>query len=161
MADICNVLGSSRPFTAEQKTQLSKISVNLYSWFERLPAGFIYNEPNAYAVLMQYCKAQILVLQASGCGEEIAEEHRVRIYDAAIRILRLLLIHSQTQGNDHIRSVMLDTVNFALDTLVDQHLQHPDLIRSQEHDIQWLRLAVESMTNMQARFPSLTVGCSR
>ncbi|KAK3652919.1 hypothetical protein LTR56_004867 [Elasticomyces elasticus] len=156
MADICNLLSSSRPFTAEQKTQLSKISVNLYSWFERLPAGFVYDEPNAYAVLMQYCKAQILVLQASGCGEEIAEKHRVRIYDAAIRIIRLLLIHGQTQGNDHIRSVMLDTVNFALETLVDQHLQHPGLVRSQEHDIRWLRLAVEIVVNMQARFPIVT-----
>ncbi|KAK5674430.1 hypothetical protein LTS10_012818 [Elasticomyces elasticus] len=157
MADTCNVLSSSRPFTAEQKTKLSKISVDLYSWFERLPAGFVYYEPNAYAVLMQYCKAQILVLQASGCGEEIAEKHRVRIYDAAIRIIRLLLIHGQTQGNDHIRSVMLDTVNFALETLVDQHLQHPGLVRSQEHDIRWLRLAVEVVVNMQARFPIVTL----
>ncbi|KAK5692378.1 hypothetical protein LTR97_010686 [Elasticomyces elasticus] len=153
MADICNVLSSSHPFDAEGKIQLAGLSVDLYSWFDKLPTDFVYDEPNAYAVLMQYCKAQILVQQASCCGEGSAEEHRVRIYDAAIRIIRLLLIHRQTQGNDYIRSVMLDTVNFALDTLVNQHLQHPDLIRFQEHDIQWLRMAVESMINMQARFP--------
>jgi hypothetical protein len=153
MADICEVLNNSRPLNAEEKTRLSRLSVVLYSWFERLPPGFIYDEPNAYAVLMQYCKAQILVQQASGCGEQAVEVHRVRIYDAAIRIIRLLLIHRKTQGNDHIRCVMLETVSFALATLIDQYLQYPHLLETQKRDIQLLRLAIESMVELQPRFP--------
>lgn len=155
MADICEVLSSNRPPSADEKTRLSLLNIDLHRWFEKLPTGFVYDEPDAYAVLMQYCKARILVQQASGPGEEAAEIHRVRIYDAAIRIIRLLLIYRQTQASQQIRSVMLETVNFAIATLVDQYLEYPYLMETHNSDISWLRLAIESIQKIQPHFPIL------
>ncbi|KFY92971.1 hypothetical protein V498_04641 [Pseudogymnoascus sp. VKM F-4517 (FW-2822)] len=160
MADICDVLNSSRHLNDDAKNRLSQYSVNLQSCLDKLPVGFVYNEPSAadldptaYSVHMQYCKVQILVLQSSD-GDDVADEsRRVHIYDAAIRIIRLLLIYRQIHGTERIRSVMLDAVNLALETLVDQYLQHRDLIETRKHDIQWLHLAIKSMIDIQPHFP--------
>lgn len=153
MADICEILNSKRPPNANDKTCLSQLNTNLHSWLGKLPSSFVYNEPNAYEVLMQYCKAQILVQQASGPGDKAAEVHRVGIYDAAIRIIHLLLIYRQTKGINQVRSVMLETANFAIATIVDQYLEYPDLIKPEKRDFQWLRLAIESMMNIQPYYP--------
>ena len=153
MADICEVLNSKRPPNADEKTCLSRLNTNLHSWLDKLPSSFVYNEPNAYEVLMQYCKARILVQQASGPGDKAAGVHRVGIYDAAIRIIYLLLIYRQTKGINQVRSVMLETANFAIATIVDQFLEYPDLIEPEKRDYQWLRLAIESMMNIQPYFP--------
>lgn len=160
MADICDVLNSSRHLNDDAKNRLSQYSVNLQSCLDKLPVGFVYNEPSAadldptaYSVHMQYCKVQILVLQSSD-GDDVADEsRRLHIYDAAIRIIRLLLIYRQIHGTERIRSVMLDAVNLALETLVDQYLQHRDLIETRKHDIQWLHLAIKSMIDIQPHFP--------
>jgi hypothetical protein len=160
MADICGVLNSSRPLSADAKTRLSLLSVNLQSWLDKLPTGFIYDElktadldPTAYELHMQHCKVQILVQQAYGGDDEYAKTRRVSIYDAAIRIIRLLLIYRQIHGTERIRSVMLDAVNLALATLVDHYLRHPNIIEDQKHDIHWLRLAIKSMIDIQLHFP--------
>lgn len=160
MADICDVLNSSRPLNGDAKTRLSQHNVNLRSWLDKLPVGFVYDEANtadldpaAYGVHMQYCKVQILVEQSSVGDDVDAKTRRVRIYDAAIRIIRLLLIYRQIHGTERIRSVMLDAVNLALETLVDQYLQHRDLIETRKHDIEWLHLAIKSMIDIQPHFP--------
>lgn len=160
MADICDVLNSSRPLNDDAKNRLSQHNVNLQSWLDKLPVGFVYDEANAadldpaaYGVHMQYCKVQILVEQSSDGDDVAAGTRRARIYDAAIRIIRLLLIYRQIHGTERIRSVMLDAVNLALETLVDQYLQHRDLIETRKHDIEWLHLAIKSMIDIQPHFP--------
>jgi hypothetical protein len=153
MADICEVLNSTRLPNTDEKASLSRLDANLHSWLEKLPSSFVRNEPNAYEVLMQYCKARILVQRASGPGDEPPEVHRVRTYDAAIRIIHLLLLYRQTNGINQIRSVMLDTANFAIAALVDQFLERPDFLESKKSNYQWLRLAIESMMTVQPYFP--------
>lgn len=91
--------------------------------------------------------------QSSDRGDVAAGTRRVQIYDAAIRIIRLLLIYRQIHGTERIRSVMLDAVNLALETLVDQYLQHRELIETRKHDIEWLHLAIKSMIDIQPHFP--------
>lgn len=63
MADICDVLNSSRPLNDDAKNRLSQHNINLQSRLGKLPVGFVYNEENvadldpaAYGVHMQYCK---------------------------------------------------------------------------------------------------------
>jgi hypothetical protein len=153
MADICEILSSKHLPNTDEKAIISRLDANLHSWLEKLPSSFVCNEPNAYEVLMQYCKARILVQRASGPGDGPPEVHRVRSYDAAIRIIQLLLVYRQTNGINQIRSVMLDTANFAIAALVDQFLEHPNLLESEKRDYQWLRLAIESMMTVQPYFP--------
>ncbi|OBT85985.1 hypothetical protein VE02_06380 [Pseudogymnoascus sp. 03VT05] len=160
MADICDILNSSRPLNDDAKNRLLEHNANLQIWLDKLPVGFVYDEPNtadldptAYGIHMQYCKVQILVQQASDGDDAAVGTPRFRTYDAAIRIIRLLLIYRQIHGTERIRSVMLDAVNLALETLVDQYLQHRDLIETRKHDIQWLHLAIKSMIDIQPHFP--------
>ncbi|OBT77600.1 hypothetical protein VF21_04574 [Pseudogymnoascus sp. 05NY08] len=160
MADICDVLNNRRPLNDDAKNRLSEHNANLQIWLDKLPVGFVYDEPNtaelepaAYGIHMQYCKVQILVQQASDGDDAAIRTRRFRTYDAAIRIIRLLLIYRQIHGTERIQSVMLDAVNLALETLVDQYLQHRDLIETRKHDIQWLHLAIKSMIDIQPHFP--------
>lgn len=160
MANICDVLNSSCPLNDDSKNRLLQYNANLQIWMDKLPVGFVYDEsntadldPTAYGVHMQYCKVQILVQQSCDDDDVAAGTRRVRIYDAAIRIIRLLLIYRQIHGTERIRSVMLDAVNLALETLIHQHLQHRDLMESRKHDIQWLHLAIKSMIDIQPHFP--------
>ncbi|KAL4963386.1 Zn(II)2Cys6 transcription factor [Aspergillus stella-maris] len=168
MADICEVLNSSRPLTADAKTTLARLAENLHTWLDTLPPEFIYDElnaadlePAAYAIHMQYCKIQILVLQASApttistSTTSTTTTTTNQIYTSALRIIRLLLIYRQIHGTERIRSVMLDTVNLALATLIEQYIQHPALLETRKRDIQWLRLAFKNMVNIQPHFPMI------
>ncbi|KAL2782900.1 hypothetical protein BJX66DRAFT_319547 [Aspergillus keveii] len=166
MADICEVLNTSRPLTVEAKIILAQLNENLHSWLETLPPGLIYDEPNAadlepaaYAIHMQFCKIQILVLQASATTPETSTSARTinnnndQIYTSSLRIIRLLLIYRQIHGTERIRSVMLDTVNLAVATLTEQYIANPGLMESRKRDIRWLRLAFENMVDIQPQFP--------
>lgn len=160
MIDICNVLNSSRPLNSNAKTCLRRPMLDSHGWLKELPSSFIYDEPNvaeldpaAYGVHMQYCKLQILKQQASGGDDGDIAAHSDQIYDAAIRIIRLLLIYRHLHGTEKIRSFMLDTVNFALEILVDHYLERPGLMEIRKRDVQWLRLAVDSMISIQPHFP--------
>ncbi|KAL5332435.1 hypothetical protein BJX70DRAFT_134017 [Aspergillus crustosus] len=165
MADICKVLNTSRPLTADAKNSLARLNENLQSWLETLPQGFIYDEPNAadlepaaYAIHMQYCKIQILVLQASSTttpsnNTESSTNTADQIYTSSLRIIRLLLIYRQIHGTERIRSVMLDTVNLALATLTEQYIANPRLMETRKRDLQWVKLAFENMVDIQPHFP--------
>ncbi|KAK0755681.1 hypothetical protein N5P37_011772 [Trichoderma harzianum] len=160
MADICEVLNSSRPLTPDAKSHLAQLNVDLRKWMKALPPCFVYDEstiadldPAAYTLQLQYCKVQILVYQAS-CGSGGAVEAcRSRGYEAACRIVRLLLIYRQIHGTERIRSAMLDAVILALDVLVEEFLRHPSHIGKQTREIKWLRLAIENMTEIELHFP--------
>ncbi|KAL4808375.1 hypothetical protein BDV18DRAFT_134835 [Aspergillus unguis] len=178
MADICDILNSCSSIHAEAKARLLQLGIELQQWCDSLPPGFAYDDnkiadldPMAYGVHMQYCKVQILMRQAF-CGEESAsgvntprfqqpipcddqdrETAERVIYDAALRIVRLLLMYRQIHGAEKIPSVMLDNVNLALVTLINHFVRHQDLIETQPRDIQLLRLAIESMRAIQPHFP--------
>lgn len=178
MADICDILNSQPFLHAEAKARLLQLNDDLRRWLGSLPPGFGCDEtntadldPTAYGVHMQYCKVQILVQQAF-CPDQAARTHRVLqveqalpcndhepenaqqlIYDAAIRIVCLLLTYRQIHGAEKIPSVMLDNTNLALTTLISHYLQNPDLIETQKRDVQWLRLAIESIITIWPHFP--------
>ncbi|KFX88788.1 hypothetical protein V490_07398 [Pseudogymnoascus sp. VKM F-3557] len=160
MADICDILNSSRILNDDAKSRLLAQNVNLQRWLDKLPVSFAYDEehaadldPSAYGVHMQYCKIQILVHQLPTRGDTAAETQRVQIYRAAVRIIRLLLIYRQIHGTERMRSVMLDAVNLALETLVGQYLQHRELMETRKNDVKWLHLAIKSMVDIQPHFP--------
>jgi len=178
MADICDILNSRLSLHAEANARLLQLDVDLQRWYKELPSGFAYDEtntadldPTAYGVHMQYCKVQILMRQAF-CEEETAATYTIPrferpipcnphdreaseqlIYDAALRIVRLLLTYRQIHGAEKIPSVMLDNVNLALMTLINHYLRYTDLIETQGRDIQWLRLAIGTMKAIQPHFP--------
>ncbi|KPI39557.1 Nitrogen assimilation transcription factor nit-4 [Cyphellophora attinorum] len=162
MADICDLLNSERPLTENAKTRLSRLNLSMSSWLETLPDSFTYNDvciadlhPTAYEIQMQYNKLQILIHKAFGDGDGPHTTYNAVVYDAAIRIIRLLLIYRQfhESGKVRVRSYMLDAVNIALETLVEQYLRYPNLIQSHEGDLQWLRTAIASMIEIQPHFP--------
>ncbi|KFY43101.1 hypothetical protein V494_02095 [Pseudogymnoascus sp. VKM F-4513 (FW-928)] len=160
MADICDIMNSSRILKDNAKSRLSTHNVNLQRSLDKLPVGFLYDEehaadldPSAYGVHMQYCKIQILLHQLPTGGDTAPETQRTQIYGAAVRIIRLLLIYRQIHGTEQMRSVMLDAVNLALETLVRQYLQHRELMESRKNDVRWLHLAIKSMMDIQPHFP--------
>ncbi|KAH8703861.1 hypothetical protein BGW36DRAFT_93135 [Talaromyces proteolyticus] len=180
MAEICDILNSvPAALDPAAKAALFRLDSDIQKWCEGLPPGMAYDEnsvpdldPTAYGIHMQYCKVQILIHKAFlrgaathtlenvqlpvSTGVDDNEDSEQIIYKNAIQTIRLLLTYRQIQGTEKIPSVMLDNVNLALTVLITEFRKNPRQITTNSRDVQWFRLTVNTMDDLQPHFPVIT-----
>jgi hypothetical protein len=172
MSEICEVLNCSGPLDSKAASRLSELDTELWKWQYSLPPSIAYNEhglmdldPVAFGMHMQCCKVQILVYRAiseavgSGNCMRILSHYQEQempqqiIHDKALQIIRLLLTYRQIHGVEKVPSIMLDSANLALTTIISHCLDPHNQAASNERDIQWLRLSINTMMAIQSHFP--------
>lgn len=172
MREICEVLNCTGSLDSKATSRLSDLDTELRKWQDSLPPSIAYDEhrlmdldPVAFGMHMQCCKVQILVYQAireaggaGNCmpilahyqGQEMPQQ---MIHDKALQIIRLLLTYRQIHGVEKVPSIMLDSANLALTSIISHCLDPHNPDASNERDMQWLRLAVDTLIAVQLHFP--------
>lgn len=160
MGEICEVLNCSGSLDSKSTSRLLELDTELQKWQDSLPPSIAYNErrlmdldPVAFGMHMQCCKVQILVYQALKNAVGLAGQRQQLIHDKALRMIRLLLTYRQIHGVEKVPSIMLDSANLALTTIIS-HCQDPlNSGVSLERDMQWLHMSIDTLRSVRSHFP--------
>jgi hypothetical protein len=158
MGEICEVLNCSGSLDSKATSRLLELDTELQKWQGSLPPSIAYDErrlmdldPVAFGMHMQCCKIQILVYQA--IGRQGQEQRHQLIHDKALRIIRLLLTYRQIHGVEKVPSIMLDSANLALTTIISFCQDPLNLGVPHDRDIQWLHMSIDTLRGVQSHFP--------
>jgi len=176
VAEITNILNTSSRSDPKAAARLSELNAQLLTWHDNLPPEASCNESrlsdlnsSAYALIMQFCKVQILLhspsvvafsrqtgfndSEASLLPGWTAEESWKVAHENAVRIARLLLTYRQIFGVESISSIMVDHVSLAATALALFLSPRPDPHITNERDVEWLRLLIDTMEVLGVHFP--------
>lgn len=172
MSEICEVLNYTGSLDSKAASRLSDLDTELRKWQASLLPSIAYDEnhlvdldPAAFGMHMQCCKLQILIyqtikddLEAGKCMPIRAHYRRQEtpqqiVHDKALQIIRLLLTYRQIHGVEKVPSIMLDSTNLALTSIISRCLDSHNTRTSNERDIEWLRLSIDTLAAVQSHFP--------